>query len=73
MDKGIIPDVLVEQAKVIFQEKPKEKPQDIFEELEKEEAMQPKENNEDYKSDYQLMRAIDLLKAIKVFRGLNKT
>ncbi|MBM3249502.1 MAG: S41 family peptidase [Candidatus Omnitrophica bacterium] len=70
--KGVEPDIVVDEVRVVaLPESEKEKkPEDIFEELEKKEK--PKEEKErqfDYKSDNQLMRAIDVLKAIKFYKS----
>lgn len=71
--KGVEPDIEVEEAKVPAEEvsEKEKKPEDIFEELEKKEKT-PKEEKEkkfNYKSDTQLMRAVDVLKAIKFYKG----
>jgi len=45
---------------------------EVFEEIEKKEKTGRKEEKQgafDYKSDNQLMRAVDILKAIKIFHG----
>lgn len=71
--KGIKPDVLVEQPEVeTAKEQPVEKPQDIFEELEKKEKKEKEEAVKDYRNDYQLTRAVDLLKAISIYRESHK-
>ena len=70
--KGVTPDIIVEGGRIEtlketeqeIIEKNKEK---IFEEIEKEEK-KPQEDK-DYKHDNQLMRGIDILKAIKVYKG----
>ncbi len=71
-DQGIEPDVVVEQARVYFPEQPSEEPTDIFKQLEKEEIPAEEELKEDYQSDYQLKCAIDLLKAIKIYKKFEK-
>lgn len=67
--QGIIPDIVVEEARLELKEltEPRiEKAEDIFEELEK----KPEEKSKDYKSDNQLIRAVDALKAIKIYRQI---
>lgn len=70
-EKGIMPDIVVEAGK-IEPAKPEgslEKPQDIFEEVEKKEKPAKEEVvTFDYKSDNQIMRAVDVLKAAKFYR-----
>lgn len=62
-DKGIIPDIIVAEGKI--EEEPKEEPIDIFEKLEeKQEEVLP----EKYSKDIQLLRALDVIKAIKIYR-----
>lgn len=73
--KGVMPDIVVEEGKIEItakEELTQEKPQDVFEEIEKKEK--PAKDNKalEYKSDNQLMRAVDILKAIKISRGFNK-
>jgi len=71
--KGVIPDIAVEEGRIELdteKESQTEKPQDIFEEIEgKEKQLKPKKEEQvfDYKSDNQLMRAVDILKAIKFY------
>jgi carboxyl-terminal processing protease len=71
--EGITPDVVVEQpeAEQLVKKEVEEKPQDIFEKLEDKEK---KEQSPiaDYSNDYQLLRAVDLLKAINIYSGFNK-
>ncbi|MFH0913354.1 MAG: S41 family peptidase [Candidatus Omnitrophota bacterium] len=71
--KGVIPDVVVEEGRIELaqQLEPKaEKPADIFEEIDKKEKkVENKEEVWDYKSDNQLMRAVDILKAIRIYAG----
>ncbi len=62
--KGVIPDIVVEEAKIEPQ-----KAEDIFEEIEKKEKVVKEEKQFDYKSDNQLTRAVDVLKAIKFYKG----
>lgn len=75
-EKGIMPDIIVEEGKIELAEeleKKSIKPQDLFEELEKKEEKEKKtiEKSFDYKSDNQLMRAVDVLKAAKFYRKAN--
>jgi len=73
--KGVMPDIEVEEGKIELgqpQEQKQEKPQDIFEEIEKKEKAKPEEKTFDYKSDNQLMRAIDVLKAVKFYKDVKK-
>ena len=67
-NEGVMPDIIVEPKKETMQVVEK-KPQDIFEQLEekKEETLLPQEKI-DYKDDLQLQRALDLLKAIKIYK-----
>jgi len=71
-NKGIVPDVEVEYEKISKDDEPKEK--GVFKRLEQEEQPQdeiadinPKESDV-FEYDSQLVRAIDLLKAIKVYK-----
>jgi carboxyl-terminal processing protease len=68
--KGVLPDITVEEGKIEILKKdelPVEKPQDIFEKIEKKEEVQEK-TLKDYKSDNQLMRAVDILKALRIYK-----
>jgi carboxyl-terminal processing protease len=75
--KGVVPDIIVEEGKIELlgrQELKAEKPQDIFEEIEKKEEKEIKDEKQektfDYKSDNQLMRAVDILKAVKFYKDM---
>ena len=73
--KGVLPDIMVEEGKIEVkaqEEQAVEKPQDIFQELEKKEKKVPDEKSQDYKTDNQLMQAVDILKAIKIYKGLKE-
>ena len=84
--KGITPDIVVEQPETEAgpKEVPKENPQDIFERLENkqpEEKKGPQEDkgqqegkkqDKDYKDDFQLVRAVDVLKALSIYKDFNK-
>jgi carboxyl-terminal processing protease len=70
--KGVIPDIIVEEGKIEVVDKDElkvERTQDVFEEIEKKEKTE-KDKTQEYKSDNQLMRAVDILKAIKISKGL---
>lgn len=77
--KGIIPDIEVEDGKIKLssedeiKEDNKDKAVQVFDEIEKKEEPADKESEEkeavfDYKSDNQLMRAVDVLKAVKILK-----
>ena len=76
--KGVIPDIAVEGGRITLEtekDPQAEKPQDILEEIEnKEKQPNPKKKEQafDYKSDNQIMRAVDILKAIKFYKQNNK-
>ena len=73
--KGVMPDIVVEEGKIELAGKEGaavEKPQDIFQELEKKEERVKEEKKQDYKSDNQLMRAVDILRAVKIYKANNK-
>jgi len=69
--KGVEPDIVVQEAKIQPVSEAEKKAQDIFEELEKKEIKerQEKEIPEEYRTDNQLMRALDVLKAIKIYKA----
>jgi len=74
-EKGVMPDIIVEEGKIeVVQsgEKKPEKAEEIFEEIEKKEKVIKEEKPIDYKSDNQLMRAVDILKAVKFYKGQSK-
>jgi carboxyl-terminal processing protease len=69
--KGVAPDILVEEGRIEIAEKPEgkpQKPEDVFEEIEKKEKEKKQEKVFNYKNDNQLMRAVDVLKAAKFYR-----
>ncbi len=73
--KGIVPDIVVEEGRIELVEtaEPKaQKPQEIFEQIEKKEKPEKEEAVKEYTADNQLMRAVDVLKAIKIYKGTNK-
>jgi len=82
-EKGVMPDIVVEEGKVELanqQETKDKKSEEIFEEIEnkenpakgekapKEEKVSKEEKPQDYKSDNQIIRAVDVLKAIKFYK-----
>jgi carboxyl-terminal processing protease len=72
--KGVLPDIAVEEGRIelaLSEEPSVEKPQDIFRELEKKEK-KLEEQKSDYKSDNQLMQAVDILKAVKIYKQIKK-
>ncbi len=74
-EKGVIPDIVVEEGKIELASKEQlsaGKPQDVFQELEKKETVVKEEKPFDYKSDNQLMRAVDVLKALKIYREIKR-
>ena len=75
--QGIEPDIIVEEAKVELAEEEKEQEglaKDIFEELEEEEIKEGLEEQipEQYRKDNQLMQAMDVLRAIKIYNHSGK-
>jgi len=72
-NKGVLPDIVVEEGKIEFLPKEGEsieKPQAVFEQFDKGDPKNKKE--QDYKSDNQLMRCVDVLKALKIYGGIKK-
>ena len=70
---GVIPDIVVEAGKIEIANKEElktEKAEDVFEVIEKKEMQGKEDKTKDYKSDNQLMRSVDILKAIKISRGM---
>lgn len=75
-EKGVIPDIIVEEAQ------PPEVKADADSAMKKDEAFQQVENkteekigaieNKDYKKDNQLMRAVDILRALRIYQSKNK-
>lgn len=66
--KGVMPDILVAEGKIEITQSPEQEPQYIFEEIEKKEKEQKIEKVFDYKSDNQLIRAVDILKALRLYQ-----
>jgi carboxyl-terminal processing protease len=74
--KGVIPDILVEDGvlKTVTDITDKDKADDVFDKLDQKTKNDNLPNaadkqQADYKNDNQLARAIDILKAVKIFRG----
>jgi len=75
--KGIMPDIVVEEGRIelaaVLESEPKaQKPEEIFEQIEKKEKPEKEEEAKEYSADNQLMRAVDALKAIKIYKGNTK-
>lgn len=69
--KGVMPDIVVEEGKIeLANEKEPEvsKPQEIFDQINKKDKPEKENPQLDYKSDNQLTRAVDVLKAIKIYQ-----
>jgi carboxyl-terminal processing protease len=68
--QGINPDIIVEEGKIELAEQEEKSIADIFQELEGGEGKeeQAREIPEKYLTDNQLMRAVDVLKAIKIYK-----
>ncbi len=77
-NKGIMPDIVVEEGKIELKDKEgaiPEKSREILKELEDKDKGQPAKEPAvkepaDYKTDNQLMRAMDILKAVKIYKGV---
>ncbi len=69
--QGVTPDIIVEEGKIELAKKQEESLADIFQGLEESEGRQEQvsEIPEKYLTDNQLMRAVDVLKAIKIFKA----
>lgn len=74
--KGVMPDIVIPNGKpfdlthdIDIQEK--QKAEEIFDNIEKKET-ELKTGDQDYTSDMQLVRAIDILKALKIFKQNSK-
>ena len=68
--EGIQPDIIVEEGTIEAQEEKTErqKLEEVFQEVDKKEHVPRQDKLEEYKNDAQLLRAIDLLKAIKIYK-----
>jgi carboxyl-terminal processing protease len=74
--KGVEPDIIAEESRIGPETKEEvelEKPQNIFEKLEKSDQENKKDQAPDYKSDNQLMRAVDIIKAVKIYKPTKAT
>jgi len=70
--KGIIPDIIVEEGRIELaaELEPKtEKSEEIFEQIERKEKSEKEKEAKEYSADNQLMRAVDVLKAIRIYKG----
>jgi len=74
--KGIMPDIVVEEGRIelaaVALEPKTQKPEEIFEQIENKEKPEKEEEAKEYSADNQLMRAVDALKAIKLYRASQK-
>jgi carboxyl-terminal processing protease len=85
--KGVIPDIVIEEARIELPPQNEEeaktvKPADVFDQIESEkpekkpagkQAEKPEEKKDpDYKKDLQLVRAVDILKAIMIYQDNEK-
>jgi len=73
--KGIVPDITVKEGEVQPAQSPEtkaEKSEQIFEEIEKKEKPAKEVATKDYSQDEQLKQAVGVLKAIKIYKGINK-
>ncbi len=80
--KGVIPDIVVESGTLEVKsstdaDNEKEKIKDVFENIEKQPVDKPSADKSDikvadYKSDNQLMRGVDILKALRIFKKLDE-
>ncbi len=68
--KGVIPDIVVEETKVVAPKAEEDKPEDVFKKIEQKEKIKKEEKAFDYKSDNQLSRAVDILKAIRIYKEI---
>lgn len=70
--KGVIPDITVEEGKIELAKKIDTglaaNPDEVFESLENKEKKPLEAKAQDYKTDNQLMRAVDILKALRVYK-----
>lgn len=68
--KGVLPDIVVEETQVPEEEEPAEAaadPNEVFDQLENKQPEDKDTDGFDYKSDNQLSRAVDVLKALKIY------
>ncbi|MBL7151467.1 MAG: S41 family peptidase [Candidatus Omnitrophica bacterium] len=73
-EKGVEPDITVEEGKIEItqSEKPKDQKEDVFRQIDKNKEIPGKKDPLDYKSDNQLMRAVDILKALEFYQKNGK-
>ena len=73
--KGVVPDIVVQPGKIQFgqkqeqEEESAEKDKEVFEEVQQKDKEKIEKPN-DYTSDNQLSRAVDILKAFKIYKGM---
>jgi len=71
--KGVMPDIIIQNGKPVDQSQQdidiqeQQKAEEIFDNIENK-GTEPKAGDQDYTSDMQLVRAIDILKALKIFK-----
>lgn len=70
--KGVVPDIIVEEGKIELMPQESEEPEKAAEIFEKIEGKEKPQESQDYKSDNQLMRAVDVLKAVKIYQNNKK-
>jgi len=71
--KGVMPDIVVDDGKASGLDPEKSLiPQDIFIDIENKNAKPETREEFDYKNDKQIMRAVDLLKAVRFYKGAEK-
>lgn len=79
--KGLIPDIVVEDGTIVTDktgEEFDERKQQVFEEIEKKDKKNTEEKTDkqaeiqSYKTDVQLSRAIDVIKAIRIYKDFSK-
>lgn len=70
-EKGLMPDVVVEEAQIEIARKGEDLvAENIFDSIDKEKKAAKGQQVFDYRSDNQLSRAVDLLKAIDIYKGI---
>jgi carboxyl-terminal processing protease len=76
---GIFPDITVEEGRIeladketLDKETKEVKPQEIFDKIEKKDDKALQKEEPDYKSDNQLIRAVDVLKGIKLYKEFKR-
>jgi carboxyl-terminal processing protease len=74
--KGVEPDIIAEEPRVKSEPEKDaqiENPENIFEKLDNAEQKDKEPVTHDYKNDSQLMRAMDILKAVKIYNSAKAT